>query len=62
MTTSHAALEASLAALQPNHLPESCWAGDAEAIIREYTEKGLPPVPGRAFEVNVTKEMRNPVW
>mmetsp|Transcript_12055 Transcript_12055/g.17458 ORF Transcript_12055/g.17458 Transcript_12055/m.17458 type:complete len:212 (-) Transcript_12055:62-697(-) len=62
MTTSHEALQASLAALQPNHLPESAWEGDAEDIIREYTEKGLSPVPGRSFEWNVTEQQRNPVW
>jgi hypothetical protein len=62
MTTNRTALNASLAALQPNHLPESAWAGDAEAIVRAYTEQGLPPVPGRPFEFHMPEQSRNPQW
>lgn len=65
MTASHEALQASLAALQPNHLPESAWAGDAEAIIQEYTKKGLPPVPGKDFSsmLDLDSPYRtNPQW
>jgi hypothetical protein len=63
MTANYQALNASLAAKQPNHLPESAWAADSEAIIKQYTELGLAPVPGRGQDWTAPSEARqHPQW
>ena len=62
MTTTHEALDASLAALQPNHLPESAWAAEAEEVVTDYSTKSLPAVPGRPFGWNLDPRLSNPVW
>mmetsp|Transcript_99871 Transcript_99871/g.277943 ORF Transcript_99871/g.277943 Transcript_99871/m.277943 type:complete len:201 (-) Transcript_99871:312-914(-) len=47
MTTSVAATVASLQSFAPTQLVRCEWEDEAEAIVAEYTAKGLPPCAGR---------------